>query len=114
MPALTALAPSERHALERGARHKKLTDWARQALLQLARWMPDRRVIAVADRTYAALDLLHAVRRRVCVVARLRLDARLFDPPPPRTPRTIGRPRVVGARQPTLAQRLGRPDTPWP
>jgi DDE superfamily endonuclease len=113
LPFLTALAPSERYARERGVRHKKLTDWARQSLLQLDRWLPDRRVVAVADRSYAALDLLHAVRRRVCVVARLRLDARLFDPPPPRTPRTIGRPRVVGARQPTLAQRVARPDTSW-
>jgi hypothetical protein len=113
LPFLTALAPSERYARERGVRHKKLTDWARQALLQLDRWLPDRRVVAVADRSYAALELLHAVRARVCVVARLRLDARLFDPPPPRTPRTIGRPRVVGARQPTLAQRVRRPETPW-
>lgn len=113
LPFFTALAPSERCARERGTRHKKLTDWARQSLLQLARWLPGRRVVAVADRSYAALELLHAVRRRVCVVTRLRLDARLFDPPPLRTPRTIGRPRVVGARQPTLAQRLGRPDTAW-
>jgi hypothetical protein len=113
LPFLTALAPSERHARGRGARHKKLTDWARQTLLQLARWLPDRRVVAVADRSYAALELLHAVRKRVCVVARLRLDARLFDPPPARTPRTIGRPRVVGARQPTLARRIDRLDTPW-
>jgi DDE superfamily endonuclease len=113
LPFLTALAPSEQYARGRGARHKKLTDWARQALLQLARWLPGRRIVAVADRSYAALELLHAVRRRVCVVARLRLDARLFDPPPPRTPRTIGRPRVVGARQPSLARRVGRPDTAW-
>jgi hypothetical protein len=113
LPFLTALAPSERHARERGVRHKKLADRARQALLQLARWLPGRRIIAVADRSYAALEMLHAVRGRACVVARLRLDARLFDPAPPRTPRTIGRPRVVGARQPTLAQRLGRADAPW-
>jgi hypothetical protein len=113
LPFLTALAPSEQYARRRGTRHKKLTDWARQALLQLSRWLPGRRIVAVADRSYAALELLHAVRRRVCVVTRLRLDARLFDPPPPRTPRTIGRPRIVGARQPTLAQRVGRPDTAW-
>ena len=79
LPFLTALAPSERHARARGARHKELTDRARQALLQLARWLPGRRIVAVADRSYAALDLLHAVRGRVCVVARLRLDARLFQ-----------------------------------
>ena len=113
LPFLTVLAPSERYARERGGRHKRLTDWARQALLQAARWMPGRRVVAVTDSGYAALDLLAAVRRRVCVVARLRTDARLFDPAPTRRPGTIGRPRVVGQRQPALARRLADPDTSW-
>ena len=53
------------------------------------------------------------VRRRAAVVTRLRLDARLFAPPPPRTPRTIGRPRVVGERLPTLARRLDDRRTRW-
>lgn len=57
LPFLTALAPSERYARERGARHKKLTHWARQSLLRLARWLPGLRVVAVADRSYAALEL---------------------------------------------------------
>jgi DDE superfamily endonuclease len=114
LPFLTVLAPSERFARKRGGRHTKLTDWARQALLQAARWLPPgRRVVAVTDSGYAALDLLAAVRRRVCVVARLRTDARLFDPAPPRRPGTIGRPRVVGQRQPTLARRLADPRTSW-
>jgi hypothetical protein len=113
LPFLTVLAPSERSARERGGRHKRLTDWARQALLQAARWLPGRRVVAVADSGFAALELLDAVRRRVCVVTRLRLDARLFAPPPPRTPRTIGRPRLVGERLPTLARRLADRRTRW-
>jgi hypothetical protein len=49
----------------------------------------------------------------VTLITRLRLDARLFDPPPPRRPGTIGRPRVSGARQPTLAERLADPKTRW-
>src|SRR5918994_3677375 len=113
LPFLTVLAPSERSARERGGRHKRLTDWARQALLQVARWLPDRRVVAVADSSFAVLELLDAARRRVCVVTRLRLDARLFAPPPPRTPRTIGRPRVVGERLTTLARRLDDRRTRW-
>jgi DDE superfamily endonuclease len=113
LPFLTVLAPSERSARERGGRHKRLTDWARQVLLQAARWLPGRRVVAVADSGFAGLELLDAVRRRVAVVTRLRLDARLFDPPPPRTPRTIGRPRVVGERLPTLARRLADRRTRW-
>jgi DDE superfamily endonuclease len=113
LPFLTALAPSERFAHDQGRRHKKLTDWARQLLILVARWLPGRRLIAVADNSYAAIELLAAVRDRLTVITRLRLDARLFDPPPPRRPGTIGRPRVSGARQPTLAERLADPKTRW-
>lgn len=67
----------------------------------------------VADMSYAAVDLLQAVRRHVTMITRLRLDARLFDPPPPRQPGQMGRPRVAGARQPNLAERPKRPATVW-
>lgn len=113
LPFLTVLAPSERFSRERRRRHKALTDWARQGLLQIARWLPDRRLIAVADTSYAAIELLSAVRERVCMITRLRLDARLFAPPAPRKPGTIGRPRIVGERLPTLAECLADPNTPW-
>lgn len=49
LPVLTILAPSERHDRAHGRRHKKLTDWARQALLQLRRWLPERVLVVVAD-----------------------------------------------------------------
>jgi hypothetical protein len=113
LPFLTVLAPSERYACERRRQHKLLTDWARQMLLQVARWLPDRQVIIVADMSYAAIELLEAVRRHLTVITRLRLDARLFDPPPVRQPGRRGRPRVAGARQPTLTQRLSSPTTRW-
>ena len=113
LPFLTVLAPSERYARESGRRHKLLTDWARQMLLQVARWLPERPIIVVADMSYAAIELLATVRRHLTVITRLRLDARLFDPPPVRPPGRRGRPRVSGARQPTLAQRLSDPTTRW-
>ena len=113
LPFLTVLAPSERHAAERGERHKKLTDWGRQALLQVARWLPGRRVVAVADGGFSAIALLRDLAPRLTVVTRLRLDACLCDPPPPRRPRARGRPPVKGARLPSLAQRLRDRRTPW-
>ncbi len=113
LPFLTALAPSERSAREQGRRHKRLTDRARQLLVLVTRWLPERRLIVVADSSYAAIELLAAVCRRLTMITRLRLDARLFDPPPPRRPGTVGRPRVAGARQPTLAERLADPKTKW-
>jgi len=113
LPFLTALAPSERYARSRQRRHKKLTDWGRQVLLQTARWLPGRQIIGLADSSYAAIDLLNAVRTRVCMITRLRLDARLFDPPARRRPGTVGRPRIIGKRQASLAKRLTNPKTRW-
>src|ERR671938_986230 len=113
LPFLTVLAPSERWSREHGRRHKRLTDWARQVLLQTARWLPGRRVIAVADSSFSAIELLRDVSRFVCLISRLRLDAGLYGPPPRRTPGTLGRPRVKGARLPSLAERLKDPTTSW-
>src|SRR4051795_12297844 len=113
LPFLTVLAPSERYATGRGQRHKKLTDRARQALLQTARWLPGRRLIVVADSSFAAIELLRDLRQHLCMISRLRLDAGLYAPPPPRRPGTRGRPRLKGARLPSLAERLTDPATRW-
>jgi hypothetical protein len=116
LPFLTVLAPSERYHQERGVQHKKLTDWARQMIRQVRRWLPDRALVVVVDSSYAVLELLATcskLRQPVTVVTRLRLDAALYDPAPPRKPGTKGAPRKKGARQPTLAQRSHDPATPW-
>src|SRR5919106_1982650 len=113
LPFLSVLAPSERYATERGQRHKTLTDWARQVLLQTARWLPGRRVIAVMDSSFSAIELLREAGRHLCLISRLRLDAGLYAPAPPRRPGTRGRPRVKGARQPSLKERLANPATRW-
>lgn len=110
---LTVLVPSERSAQDRGIRHKTLVDSARQMLLQIARWLPERRIVAVTDSSFSAIELLDAVRTRICMVTRIRLDARLFAPASPRKPGSIRRPRRTGERLPTLAQRLADPHTPW-
>ncbi len=91
LPFLTVLAPSERSATRLRRRFKPLTSWARQKMiLQAHRWAPERPLVVVGDRTYAALELLDAVRRQVTLVTRLRLDARLFAPPPQRLPPPAG------------------------
>jgi hypothetical protein len=116
LPFLTALAPSQRYHQLHGRRHKTLPTWGRQLITQLRRWLPNRAIVVVADSTYAVLDLLDSCRRLaqpVTLVTRLRLDAALYDPAPARSPGTTGRPRIKGARQPTLAHRLADPTTTW-
>lgn len=114
LPFLTALAPSERYCQQRGRRHKTLTDWGRQLVLQARRWLPGRELVVVADSAFAALEFLAAVSRHgIACVTRLRLDAALYDPAPPRLPGTNGRPRTKGKRLSTLAARLANPATTW-
>jgi hypothetical protein len=113
LPFLTALAPSERYAQARRRRHKSVTSWARQLIRLVHRWLPDRQLVLVGDRGYASLELLAAVRPVATFITRLRLDAHLCAPPPPRTPRQLGRPRLVGQRLPTLEQWRDDPATGW-
>src|ERR687898_760584 len=116
LPFLSALAPSERYAAKRGRRHKKITEWAWQLLLVLRRWHPKRKIVAVADRAYASLKVLDQCRKLsdpIIFVTRLRLDAALYEPAPPRRPRQIGRPRIKGERLPNLSAVAQEPRTVW-
>ncbi len=116
LPFLSALAPSERYARERGRRHKKITEWAWQLLLLLRRWYPEREIVAVADRAYASLKLLERcrkLRKPITFVTRLRLDAALYKPAPVRRPGQRGRPRLKGERLPNLSVVAEDPSTTW-
>ena len=100
LPFLTVLAPSQRYWDEhkQGQRqYKKLTDWARQILIQAALWLPDRRVIGVGDASFASIDLLNDVRPWLTMITRLRLDAALYNPPPRRRTGQRGRPHASSA-----------------
>jgi DDE superfamily endonuclease len=113
LPFLTVLAPSERYYQARGRRPQSLLDRAHHAVRLVRRWQPARELVVVGDHTYAALEWLAAVRKAMCVITRLRLDAALYEPAPPRKPKQNGRPRKKGARLPTLAQVMADASTPW-
>ena len=113
---LTVLAPSSRYHQRQGRRHKKITDWARQMVMLLRRWLPHRPLVLVGDNGYAVLDLLHccqALREPVTLIARLRLDAALYAPAPPRQPGQNGRPALKGSRRPSLKTLLDQTDVSW-
>jgi hypothetical protein len=114
---LSALAPSERYAAKRGERHKKITEWAWQLLLQVRRWYPQRENrsgggwrlrLPQAPRSLPKLE-----QARVAFITRLRLDAALYEPAPARRPGQIGRPRLKGERLPNLSVVAEAANTVW-
>ena len=94
----------------------KLPALAAELMTELANRLPYRRFTLCADGAYACLagDGLP----RTTVVSRMRRDAALFGPPPPRTGKR-GRPRSRGERLPTppelaaSARRFKRLDIDW-
>ena len=85
-------------------------------ILQLRRWLPQRPLVLVGDRSYAVLDLLHccqSLAQPVILIARLRLDAALYEPAPARQPGRNGRPPLKGRRLTALKALLDLPTVSW-
>jgi len=112
LPFLTLLAPSKRFYTGKSRAPKTLLDWARQAALQIRRWLPDRYIVLVADSAFAAIEFLAAVRSHLCVVTRLRLDANLFAFPPQKR-KGRGRPPIKGKRLKKLSAILKDRKVRW-
>lgn len=115
LPFFTALAPSERYYAGKTRKHKKLTEWAYQMILQVRRWLPKGLLVVVADSSFAVIDLLwrlQQLKNPVCMITRFRLDAALYEPAKP-VPGKLGRPRKKGKRLPTLEQIAEDKQTRW-
>lgn len=82
---------------------------AAQMMTELSSWLPERRFALCADGAYASLA--GAGMPRASVTSRLRRDAALYEPAPPRTGRR-GRPAKKGARLPIPAE-LAAAATDW-
>ena len=116
-------------AKQRGPRQTTRIPWTQRLVRRVWRWCregaPEREVLFVGDGDFAAVALVHTVQQvpglrlageaphPVHLVARLRLDARLYDPPAPRPKGKRGRPPKKGERQPRLDERLADPKTDW-
>lgn len=86
-----------------GPRPTKL-QLAREIIALAADWAGGRAIYVVADSAYAGRTLLEQRPEGVHMISRLRLDAALWTPPPPRAPAQMGRPRKRGSRLPTPHQ----------
>lgn len=116
LPFLTALAPSKKTHEGQGRRHKTSLDWIGQMIAAVRRWLPERALVLVTDGGLAAVKLglrCLGYANPVTYVSRLRLDARLFEPPGPQPPRKPGPKPNKGQRLPSLKALLEDAQTVW-
>jgi hypothetical protein len=73
----------------------------RELVALVASWAGERPLTLLCDSAYAARTTLEDRPPNVQVISRLRMDAALWTPPPPRRPGQKGRPRRKGRRLPS-------------
>src|SRR5205085_6737643 len=112
LPFMTTLAPSEKANKKAKKRHKTTIDWTIQMIKQIRRWIPNTSIILVGDGGFANIELAWTcVKYHISLIARMRLDARLFDFPEEK--RGPGRPASKGQKLLTFKQMLLKPDLIW-
>jgi hypothetical protein len=101
LPILVALYRPPEWDRQHRRRHKTPAHLARLLLARLMRWFPQHHFIFVGDTGYGTSETARFCskhRRSLTLVSKFYGDAALYAPPPPRTRRTMGRPRVKGPK----------------
>ena len=122
LPFFTQLIPPKqplstsrnKHDLTTKKKHKKLTEWTVQLIMQIRRWLGDgKKFVIVADVAFACYKIGHAcIKMNGALISRLRLDARVFNFPSGEKKRK-GRPLLVGPRFPLFSDYLKDPSLVW-
>src|SRR5438552_3150977 len=104
------VGPRLRAARTAHAKRRQVTkpELLREMVALAAQWAGERTVYLVVDSAYAGRTVLEDRPANVQVISRLRLDAALYAPPPPRRPGQKGRPRRRGDRLPALQHLIAR------
>ncbi len=113
LPFLSVLATTPKVSHQLNKRHKTVPRLAQQMVKVVRRWLPQVPITLMGDTAYSVLDLGTVCQHaQVALIAPLRLDARLFAPPPT-TKAATGRPGIVGQRLPHLSGVLTDARTGW-
>ena len=114
LPILCGLCLSPKVAAQLGKRPKTPAQLARQLLIQLMRWLPDRKFILTGDYqvvTHQTVALAQRHADRVTVIGRLRGDANFYSAPANSNRRCRGgRPAKKGRKVPSPAQQIKQLD----
>lgn len=84
---------------------------AREMLQDVLAWFPDRKLVFLGDGAYSAKNLLGDLDERVIYVGVMRSDAALYDPVPPKQPKSKRGPKPrKGPRLPSPKEAVKKAD----
>lgn len=114
LPFMTVLEPSIKCDRSKNKRHKTTLDWTIQMLMQVVRWLGDVPVILVGDGGFACGKLAwRCLKLKICLVTRLKMNARLYDIPPEIGSKRRGRQRTKGLKLYSFKEMILMADLGW-
>src|SRR6516162_6031769 len=93
--------------------HRTRPELALELIHLVARWFPDEEIIVLGDSTYGGQSVLSHLPPKVQLISRVHPKAALYQPAPPKTKGTPGRPRKKGDRLPGMAEWAADEEQPW-
>jgi hypothetical protein len=93
--------------------HRTRPELALELINLAARWFPNDEIVVLGDSAYGGQSVLSHLPANVQLISRVHPKAALYQPAPPKTKKTPGRPRKKGDRLPGMAQWAGDASQPW-
>jgi hypothetical protein len=93
--------------------HRTRPELALELIRLVARWFPNDEILVLGDSAYGGRSVLSHLPANVHLISRVHPKAALYEPAPPKAPKTKGRPRKKGDRLPGMAEWAADPKQPW-
>lgn len=114
LPFMTILEPSAKSDKLAKKRHKTTLQWTIQMLMQIVRWLKNAPIILVGDGGFACGELAwRCLKLKISLITRLKMNAGLYDFPPPDVPGKRGRKKIRGTKLFSFREMIGMPDLGW-
>lgn len=113
LPVLVRLYRGKKRCAAEKREYRKTTELAAELIALLAKALPHRKILVVGDAAYTNHATIKNRPANVTLIGRCRLDAALYAPAPVRQGKTMGRPRVRGAKMASPGVIASRKQTRW-
>ena len=93
--------------------HRTRPELALELIRLVARWFPNDEILVLGDSAYGGRSVLSHLPPNVHLISRVHPKAALYQPAPPKAPKTKGAPRKKGDRLPGMAEWANDSQQPW-
>jgi hypothetical protein len=93
--------------------HRTRPELALELIKLAAKWFPNDEILVTGDSAYGGQSILRHLPPNVHLISHVHPKGALYEPAPPKTEKTKGKPRKKGKRLPGMKEWAEDPNQPW-